>query len=301
MSPHSRVTRFAGLSVSVPDPAATAEFLGGALGFIVSPGSSERIWHVTCQGEYGIPSPLSMLSLHKADELVVNGVKFDVDEDYDLSNLRERLEVRGTPVVAASDESVFEGLTAPGALSFRDPNGLLVCCGAAGPRYEGSRPSNPAQPRRLGHVNATVAKPGKSAEFFIDILGLRLSEQIGEGFYFLRVGSEHHNFGIRFGGEKPGVHHIGFEVSGWESYRVICDHLADLGYKVEYGPGRHGPGRNIFVYLRDPSSGLRFELYSDMAHIQDEATYVPPRWELGDRSNTVNRWGPAPPQSFLDD
>lgn len=303
MSTLSRVTRLAAVAVCVPDPGATAAFLSDGLGFAVARRSGGS-WHATCPGEYALPAPASMLDLHASEAAAPGaalvGLRFDVDDEAVLGMLRQRLAERG--VVSGGDGSGFDTRLAgagPG-IGFRDPNGVAVWCGTAGPPFEGELPPAPARPRRLGHVNLTVADPAASARFFSEALGLRLSEQIGEAFYFLRVGPEHHNLGIRTGGAQPGAHHLGFEVHGWESYRVVCDHLAALGHKVEYGPGRHGPGRNLFVYVRDPSSGLRIELYSDMAHIHDEARYVPPRWQLSDRSNTVNRWGPGPPESFLE-
>ena len=90
-----------------------------------------------------------------------------------------------------------------------------------------------------------------------------------------------------------------FTSQGWDVYREVCDHLASTGHVIEYGPGRHGQGNNIFVYVRDPSSGLRFELFTDMEHIHDETHYEAPHWELSDRPRTMNRWGPAPADSFL--
>lgn len=299
--PRSRVTRLAAVSVMVPAPEETAGFLAEALGFVVTPSPSGGV-QVSCAGEYGIPAPASMLDLLPAESAksgpVLHGLRFDVDQDYDLDALASRFAVLGA-VPDGRPRADRPGAT-PEEVSFVDPNGVHGWCGTAGPAYTGTLPAAPVRPRRLGHVNVTVADPAATAGFFIDTLGLRLSEQIGKAFYFLRVGSEHHNLGVRSGGPQPGVHHVGFEIHGWESYRVVCDHLADLGYRVEYGPGRHGPGHNLFVYLRDPSSGLRLELYSDMAHIDDEARYVAPHWELSDRSNTVNRWGPAPPESFLE-
>ena len=39
--------------------------------------------------------------------------------------------------------------------------------------------------------------------------------------------------------------------------------LSRLGFagNIEYGPGRHGPGHALFVYLRDPD-GHRIELFN---------------------------------------
>jgi catechol 2,3-dioxygenase-like lactoylglutathione lyase family enzyme len=145
-----------------------------------------------------------------------------------------------------------------------------------------------------------VPDPKRSFAFYSETLGLALSERIGDGMFFLRAGTEHHNLGIRGGAEHVDAHHVAFEIPGWESYRAICDHLAERGHVVEYGPGRHGPGNNLFIYFREPVSGLRLEFFSDMAHIQDDDEYVPPVWRPEDRPRTVNKWGPAPPESFLE-
>ena len=127
-----------------------------------------------------------------------------------------------------------------------------------------------------------------------------MSEQIGEGLYFLRVGSEHHDVGLR-GGTRRELHHLGFELEGWGHYQPILDHLAAREIQIEYGPGRYRPGNNLFAYVRDPSSGLRIELFEDMAHIPDPSSHEPRRWEAGDRlTRTINQWGPVPPPSFLE-
>jgi catechol 2,3-dioxygenase-like lactoylglutathione lyase family enzyme len=158
---------------------------------------------------------------------------------------------------------------------------------------------DPLRPRRLGHVNLKAPDPPAAAAFYAEVLGLRLSEQIGEHLFFLRLATEHHNVGLR-GGDRADLHHLGFEIQGWHVLQPILDRMAELGHTVEYGPGRHRPGNNLFTYLRDPSSGLRLELFADMAHIPDAAGHVPPRWEAGDRmTKTINRWGPTPPESFL--
>ena len=101
------------------------------------------------------------------------------------------------------------------------------------------------------------------------------------------------------GFHHPGFHHPGFDADGWEIYRVVCDHLASFGHKVEYGSGRHACGRSLFVYVGDPSSGLQIKLCSGMAHIHDEARHVPPLWELSDRNSAAKGWGPGPPEGLL--
>ena len=285
--------RLGSVTVAVPDPAATAAFLHEGLGFHVTPRADGGV-NATTGGEYAQPAPGRHLTLLPGATAELREITFDVADGYPFGELERRAAERGvttTPVSADADGGAGIALT--------DPSGLRLVCRPAGAPSAVTPPASPLRPRRLGHINVKVPDPAATAGLLTGLLDLKLSEQIGDGLFFFRVGSEHHNMGVRGGSPHPDVHHLGFEVAGWDSYRMICDHLAELGHKVEYGPGRHGPGHNFFVYLRDPSSGLRLELYSDMAHIHDEASYTPPRWEMSDRGNTVNRWGPAPPESFL--
>lgn len=80
--------------------------------------------------------------------------------------------------------------------------------------------------------------------------------------------------------------------------KVLCDHMAARGAAVEYGPGLHRPGHTIFLYTLDPS-GLRFEFYCEMDQIADESTFEPIVEDPKSRMQSVNLWGPGPPDSFL--
>jgi catechol 2,3-dioxygenase-like lactoylglutathione lyase family enzyme len=286
--------RLGSVTVAVPDPMATAAFLHDGLGFHVTP-RDDGGRNATTSGEYAQPAPGRYLTLLPGDVTELREITFDVTDDYPFGELEGRAAEYGlTSVRLPPDADGGAGVAVV------DTSGLRLVCRPAGPPTATPLPASPLGPRRLGHINVKVPDAPETAARISGLLDLKLSEQIGTGLFFFRVGTEHHNFGVRGGSARPDAHHLAFEVAGWDSYRVLCDHLAALGHKVEYGPGRHGPGNNLFVYLRDPSSGLRLELYSDMAHIHDEASYTPPRWEMSDRGNTVNRWGPAPPESFLE-
>jgi catechol 2,3-dioxygenase-like lactoylglutathione lyase family enzyme len=289
ISSAARLGRLAGVTVTVPDPAATARFLTDGIGFPLAETSSlgDAI-AIRCAGDYG-PHGQTPITLLEGPALELRAVTWEVADDYDLAALADRLPAHG----ATPRE------TATGGLAFADPAGNPLVLERTATLAVPTPPAGPVGPRRLGHLNLKTPAPPQTAAFYRDALGLLLSEQIGDGLWFLRIGAEHHNLGLRPGGRGE-LHHLGLEVNGWHAYEPILDRLAARDLKVEYGPGRHGPGRNIFTYVCDPSSGLRVELFADMAQIPDETTYVPPRWEAGDRmTKTINRWGPTPPESFL--
>ena len=284
-----RLGRLAGVTVAVPDPDATAAFLSDGIGFSLHREGDGRI-AVRCDGDYG-PHGQTAIVLEPSGggPLQLRAVTWEAGPGYDFAALAERARAAGAAPAP----------TAAGGLAFADPAGLPLVVEPSAALAFPTPPPGPVGPRRLGHVNLKSDRPAATAGFFGDVLGLKLSEQIGDGLFFMRVATEHHNLGVR-PGPRGELHHLGCELAGWQCYQPILDRLAAHGWKVEYGPGRHGPGRNLFTYVVDPASGLRVELFADMAHIADEASYVPPRWEAGDRmTKTINTWGPTPPETFL--
>lgn len=286
-----RLGRLAGVVVAVPDPAATAAFLREGIGFATSDQDDGTI-AVRCEGDYG-PRGQTAVVLRQApagaETLALDAIVWEVADGYDFEALAARAAAAG----ASTEETPLGGLT------FAEPAGSRVVVEPAIAHTVEPPAPGLLGPRRLGHINVKSDAPPRTAAFFHEVLGLKYSEQIGENLYFLRIGAEHHNLGIR-PGETGMLHHLGCELHGWQSYQPILDRLAAHGWKVEYGPGRHVPGRNLFTYIVDPSSGLRVELFADMAYIADESSHVPVRWEAGDRmTKTINTWGPTPPASFL--
>lgn len=268
--------------VTVPDPAATAAFLQDGLHFDIAEQDGRLL--AVCEGEYHAGRGQGAIELSQGPELAVQRLVFAVPDTVDLDELGKL--VAGKQV---SDTAV----------EVADPGGVTVAL-ELGSRLDVPVPgASVLRPRRMGHVNLQSPCPADSAAFYTEVLGLRLSEYIGETLFWMRTDTEHHSVALRPGAQAT-VHHLGFEVPGWHAYQPILDHLGSRGFKVEYGPGRHRPGRSLFVYVRDPSSGLRIELYADMVHINDPSTPAI-GWEPGDRlTKTLNTWGPTPPESFLE-
>ena len=269
------------IALAVPDPEATAAFLASGLGMEIVENGNRLL--AVCDGEYAAGRGQGAIELTHGNELAVDKLIFALPADAELDVLQRLL---GGSRTDASVEVVDPATQI--TMSFQASASLAVAVPAP----------SVLRPRRMGHVNLKSPQPGETASFFSDVIGLRLSEYIGDVLFWLRTDTEHHNVALR-PGELRAVHHLGFEVAGWHAYQPILDHLGHHGYKVEYGPGRHRPGRSLFTYVCDPSSGLRVELFADMIHIPDPST-PPIAWEPGDRmTKTLNTWGPLPPDSFL--
>lgn len=75
-----------------------------------------------------------------------------------------------------------------------------------------------------------------------------------------------------------------------------ADILAEHGYGLEYGPGRHGIGEPFFFsYVIEPG-GNRVELYSG-GYLNYEPDWQPVIWKAGEQGSvnawTVDQMGPS--------
>jgi catechol 2,3-dioxygenase len=160
-----------------------------------------------------------------------------------------------------------------------------------------------AAPQRLDHFQLLVPDVQKACEFWMS-MGFRLSEYISPDgtedllFVFLQRKGNPHDI-VFAPGAGPRLHHVAFAIP--ESYHFfhVCDLAADMGFaaNIEYGPGRHGPGHALFVYLRDPD-GHRIELFNTHYQVMDIEN-EPVRWDAS--SAMKRRWQlPARRQWFVE-
>ena len=78
---------------------------------------------------------------------------------------------------------------------------------------------------------------------------------------------------------------LGFRPKG-ETEAQARDHLSTLDIPIWWGPGRHGPGNNLFLMFKDPH-GHPVELSAEIEHIPRHA--APRLWPHTEQ--TVNLWG----------
>ena len=149
------------------------------------------------------------------------------------------------------------------------------------------------RPLRLQHITLATQDMEAAIRFYRD-LGFRISDRMSDQFTWLRSNVEHHSVAVVCSDAPTRLDHFSFDLLGWDDFKHWCDRLTDLGVAVRWGPGRHGPGNNLFVFFDDPD-GNHIELSAEMERYWDDiATYPPREWEAAPA--TVNLWGgqPAP-------
>ena len=211
-------------------------------------------------------------------------IGFRVFDDDELERLAGHLESRG--LVPTWAEAPHQGRT----LRVSDPGGVpLEFCAHM-----------PVQPRllthfhlhrggaalRLDHFQLHVPEVSRLCQFYAATLGFRISEYVVRddetmiAVFLQRKGNPHDI--VLFEGPGPRFHHFAFTTADTHTLVRACDIAGELGYgaAVERGPGRHGPGHALYVYMRDPD-GHRVELFT--THYQTlDSDDQPTRWSARD-------------------
>jgi catechol-2,3-dioxygenase len=157
---------------------------------------------------------------------------------------------------------------------------------------------NSIRPRKLGHIVLSVADIHTSVAFYTTILGLRVSDWIGEQMVFLRAGTDHHDLALaqippealldeRPRYDRPGLEHFSYLVDGIEEMEAAAAMLLARGIEIVRGIGKHGPGENVFLVFKDPD-GNNVEIYAEMLQIPLDQLHEPAVWERNIES--FDRW-----------
>ena len=265
MTPELWPARLHHLRRDSPKPEPLARFYGELLGDRVEalPGDS---WLVAGPGR--------RLVVGKGAASAVPYFAFQLDDPAQLDALRRAW--KGEP---------FSSPLLADAFSLTDPDGRRVIFGAGK-----EAPASEGLPGRLQHfVCATQRLPEMLA--FYGELGMRESDRVLEGealtAVFLRSDPEHHSFAAFRAPESRADHHC-YETRGWLDIRDWADRMASLRIPLWWGPGRHGPGNNLFFMIEDPD-GHKVEFSAELELMPKDMAHR--TWPHEPR--TLNLWGSA--------
>jgi catechol 2,3-dioxygenase len=175
------------------------------------------------------------------------------------------------------------------AYCVHDPQGLRLVFGLQAQPAIGAPGVLPA---RLQHLGLGTNNVAAMRRFYFEQLGFLLSDEVfGDDkslrSIFVRSSPEHHCIAV-FGNGKPGFDHLSFEVPNWNGIRDWADRFAQFGTLQHWGPGRHGVGNNLFLFVLDPD-GRMVEVSAELEHLPNDHT--PGHWAFDYKA--YNLWGSA--------
>lgn len=239
------------------------------------PSRAEDDTHVLVGGE-------RRLLISKGENGGASFIAYAVKDVDTLEKLRRRLSS-----VLGSLEPVRSPLFAEDSFAIRDPQGRRLVFGAA--RTAG-RPDR--LPGRLQHVVFQTTAIQPLVEFYVGKVGFTISDRVlnddgSLAAFFIRSDHEHHSLAF-FVGSKNELDHHAYETTCWNDIRDWGDRFGKDRIPMFWGPGRHGPGNNLFFMVRDPD-GNKLELSAELENFTPDQ---PPRtWP--NTEHTLNYWGSA--------
>lgn len=267
----------------VPDVASTADFYGRVLGLVIQTELDDGGLRL------GWGTGHHVMDLLRGDQ-ALDHFGFEVRDPAGLESLRARFDTARLQVRDLDPAVLDDAVGANAGIAVTDPDGNTVHF--HGPvQRQGENAADPGRrPIKYQHITLATTDVPRMIAFYVGLVGFRISDQLDDGrFAWLRSNRDHHTLAIVNTGTSGDIDHYSYDLAEWEDFKSWCDRLTDENVDVAWGPGRHGPGNNLFVFFDDPA-GNHIELSAEMEKFHDDrVTYVPRRWEP--TPNSVNLWG----------
>ena len=149
-------------------------------------------------------------------------------------------------------------------------------------------PGHPELPAQIDHLVLNTPNVDAMVGFYTDVLGLEVSDWYEkQAIIFLRCNDDHHCLAIAIS-KITGIQHLAFRVHGFEALMRSVGRMRKAGLDPIWGPGRHGPGGNVFTYFADPN-GYVVEFTTDQFKVDDN--WKPKEWARTVENADV--WGAA--------
>lgn len=293
--PAVRVSKLGYVGFETPDLDRMIDYYAKVLDFHVEDRSAEGAFLATGADHHCVV-------LTKGGARARTSVGYEIWES--LGDAQRRLQEAGYEVERRSDI----GPGTPDVLVLDEPGTATALHLFTAQERSGVQSYPPLRPTKLGHVAAFTAELVPMQRFYQDLLGFKWSDTIGDFFVFLRCNADHHAANFMASMKYEGMHHVAYEMRDPNHLIGLLDHMGRNGVRLHWGPGRHGPGHNLFTYHKDPD-GNTIELFTQIDVIHDEAKgYWEPRpwhetYPQGPRTweadlATVNIWGPINEQEM---
>ena len=179
------------------------------------------------------------------------------------------------------------------ALKVRSPGGHVykLFCGME--TIEAPAPGD--RPVKFEHISCKIANHRAEERFLTKGLGLRFSDRMGFLASWWHCNEDHHGIALTRA-PRAELSHYAYQWPDFAALGRVADRLkVHRGRKCIWGPSRHGPGNNHFLYFHD-EDGAMIDCCSELAQMQADH-YQPRNWSMS--PGTINQWGGPPPLRFL--
>ena len=262
------------IELVVPEAAAAAAFLTDIWG--MAPAETRGSTHYL----RGSGTHPYLVALEEGPERSVRSTTFVCSAD-ELAALQRRVAGSGLPATPVTSDDPGGGH----GLIVELPEGELFrfLAGAA----EAAPLEGRDLPVQLTHVVLNSADAEATANVAERVLGFRVSDRT-KGMVFVRCNDSHHSTAFARAG-FPSLNHVAFEMADMDAVFRGIGRLRDRKLAPAWGPGRHGPGANVFAYFIAPF-GAVVEFSTAVEKVADDYRVgAPDDWTWPE--NRIDQWG----------
>jgi catechol 2,3-dioxygenase-like lactoylglutathione lyase family enzyme len=292
-----RVRKISHGTYEIPDPQQQMEYYTDILGLTLVAKDRDAMYLANSVDHHSVV-------LRKGDQAKCVQIGFQIGPEEDLDSFEKQTAAHGIKTARKKDAEP----TIADMVTFEDNKGTVIEVFKRPEAQQTKFQRKGIVPHKLGHVAFHVTDVKAATKFYCDVLGFRVSDWMADFFSFLRCGVDHHTINLMETGSNRHFH-TAFELRDWSHLQQACDFLSLNGYKMLWGPGRHGIGHNLFAYHRSPG-GLITELFAELDQMMDEELgYFEPRpWHRDNPQrpkvwpkdpSASNLWGPMPPDEMM--
>ena len=262
------------IELVLPQAKAAAEFLTDIWGLAMSAVINDSYY---LRGSGSFPY---VIALREGDANAVRTTTFECAAG-ELSSLRERVVASGLHATPTSSRDLGggEGLIVelPEGELFR----FLVDAGEVEPLDDKDMPV------KLTHVVMNSADAEATGDVLEKVLDFRVSDRT-KMMVFVRCNAAHHSLAFARAGFSS-LNHIAFEMADVDAVMRGIGRLRDHKMTPVWGPGRHGPGNNMFAYFVAPFGGIVEFSTAVNTVAEDHQPGRPEDWRWPE--NRIDQWG----------
>lgn len=275
----SRVTEIRYVGYGVEDFEAERKFYAEDWGLVEVEGSEDTAWFKTHgHDEHHV------VRIHKRESNCVEVIALAADSKADVDDLHGKVAEAGCKIIHEP-----KALDAPGGgygFRFFSKDGMPFEISAdvakldkrAMERWEG-------MPVKISHIVLHSPDHQALVKFFTNVLGLKVSDWLGDFMCFLRCNEAHHRIAILPG--PPCLNHVAYDMLTVDDMMRGASRLKKRGTDMRWGPGRHTAGNNTFSYFTTPA-GFAVEYTSELEEVDFE-THEPKVHEPAPM--VMDQWG----------
>ena len=231
-----------------------------------------------------------VLGLHRGTQPAIVRIVFDVADRAGVDALHAKVAAAGGKSGKPAKLSI-----AGGGYGFacKDPDGRNLAFACEAEDHTDSADKSD-RPRKIVHVNLNARDFDGSLRFFTDVLGFKVVDE-NAPLWFLHCASTDHCSIVLCKTNLPTLNHIAFDMPEFDSVMRGMGRMKDNGYPIEWGPGRHGPGDNVFAYFCGPDE-VPLEYAAEVLQIDDSyKSRGSDYWKF--KPGRSDQWGITQPRS----